>query len=66
VGGVIVHHQVEVLLRVGLGDLLQEREELLLALPGFRRGSDLPGRDVQRGEQDGGSVPHVVVGGFLR
>ena len=49
--------------RVGGGDLLQEPQELLVAVPrvaGVR--GDLPGGDLQRGEQGGGAVALVVMG----
>lgn len=33
VGGVVVHHQVQIDARVGAGDLTAEHEELLVAVP---------------------------------
>ena len=63
VGGVVVHHQVQldrltglVVEDVAVGplDLLEEGEELLVAVPRFQRGSDLAGGDIERGEQGRG------------
>lgn len=57
VGGVVVDHDVQPLAGVGLGDLLQEGEELLVAVAvGDLAGGDLEG---------GGAVADVVVGGPL-
>ncbi len=45
------------------GDLLQELQELVVAVPGIAGiGGDLPGSDLQRGEQRGGAVALVVIG----
>jgi hypothetical protein len=33
VGGVVVHHQVQLALGIGPGHMLEEREELLVAVP---------------------------------
>ncbi len=63
VGGVVVHHQVQLAsVGVGAGDLLEEREELLWRWRGLQRRGDLAGGDLQRGEQGRGAVPDVVVG----
>ena len=51
VGGVVVHHQVQLATGVGAGDLLEEREELLMAVTGLARGSDRAGGDLQRCEE---------------
>ena len=48
--------------RVGLRDLLEEPQELLVPVPGVAGVGDLAGGDLQRGEQRGGAVPDVVVG----
>src|SRR3712207_9036098 len=47
---------------VGAGDLPQEAQELLVAVPRLAAGGDRAGGDVQRGEQRGGAVAEVVVG----
>ena len=63
VGAVVIAHDVQVNGRVGSGDLLQEPQELLVAVPrvaGVR--GDLPGGHLQGGEQRGGAVPLVVMG----
>ena len=65
VGGVVVHHDVQLAARVGLGDLLEEAQELVVAVPRVAGVGDLAGRDLQGGEQGGGAVPLVVVGGLL-
>ena len=52
--------------RVGLGDLLEEAQELLVAVPRVAGVGDLAGGDLQRGEQGGGAVADVVVGLLLR
>jgi hypothetical protein len=51
VGGVVVHHQVQLADGIGPGHLLEEGEELLMPVPGFAGSGDLPGRDLQRREQ---------------
>jgi len=66
VGGVVVAHEVQLALGVGLGYLLEEAQELLVAVPGEAGVDDLVGGDVQRGEQGGGAVAELVVGLFLR
>ena len=62
-GAVVVQHDVQVRAGMGGGDLFEEAQEFLVAVPGVAgvRG-DLPGGDLQGGEQGGGAVPHVVVG----
>jgi hypothetical protein len=40
---VVVHHQVQFLTGVGLGDLLEEGQELLVPMPGPDRCGHLPG-----------------------
>jgi len=75
VGGVVVADHVQLHPRVGLGDLFEEAQELLMAMPGQTHLLDPPGRahlldppgrDLQRGEQGGGAVANVVVGLALR
>jgi hypothetical protein len=56
---------MELAARVGAGDLLEERQELLVAVAGSALVGDAPGRDLQRGEQGGGAVAGVVVGALL-
>ena len=65
VRGVVVHHQVQLLVGIGPGDLLEEPQELLVAVPGQAVPGDLSGRDVQGREQGGGAVTDVVVGAPL-
>ncbi len=62
VGGVVVADDVQRHARVGLGDLLEEFEELLVAVVGVAGVGDFAGGDLQRGEQGGGAVADVVVG----
>ena len=65
VGGVVVHHQVQLDrlpilvadVAVGPLDLLEEGQELLVAVSWLERCGDLPGRDVQGCEQGRGAVP---------
>ena len=64
-GGVVVHNQVRILAGAGADDLAQEGQELLVAVPGLARGSELPGGDLQRREQGTGAVPHIVMGAAL-
>jgi hypothetical protein len=48
---------------MGLGDLLEEVQELHMGMPvvaGVR--ADASGGHLQRGEQRGGAMPRVVVG----
>jgi hypothetical protein len=65
VGGVVVHHQVQLLVGVGAGDLLEEREELLVAVPRLAGRGHRPGGDLQRREQGRDAVAEVVVGAPL-
>ena len=60
VGGVVVHHHVQLPARIGGGDLFQEVQELLVAVPLGAGVGDLAGGHLQRGEQRGGAVPDVV------
>jgi hypothetical protein len=50
---------------IGAGDLFEEAQELLVTMPGLAGRGDLPGGDLQRGEQGGGAVPDVVMGAPL-
>src|SRR4029450_4799886 len=43
VGGVVVHHQVQLAVRVGAGYLAQEHQELLVAVSGLAAGGDRAG-----------------------
>ena len=65
VRGVVVHHQVQLAVGIGLRDLLEEPQELLVPMPWLRPGGHLAGGDLQRREQRGGAVPAVVVGAPL-
>ena len=65
VGGVVVGHDVQRHPRIGLGDLLEERQELGVSVARVAGVGDLPGRHLQGREQGGSAVAHVVVGGFL-
>jgi hypothetical protein len=65
VGGVVVQHHVQLPARVGRGDLLQERQELGVAVPGVAGVGHLAGGDLQGGEQRGRAVAEVVVGAPL-
>src|SRR4051794_7381716 len=59
VGGVVVDHHVQPASRIGGRHLLQEAEELLMAVPLGAGLGHLAGRDLERGEQRGGAVPDV-------
>jgi hypothetical protein len=65
VGGIVVHHQVQLPVRIGAREVSEEGQELLVAVPVLAQPSDLAGGDLQRGEQCGGAVPDVVVGALL-
>lgn len=60
VRGVVVHHQVQLLVRIGTRDLLEERQEFLMTVTRLALPGDLSGRDLERGEKRG--VPYIVVG----
>ena len=49
VGGVVVDHHVQLAPRVGLGDLLEEPQELLVAVPVVAGVDHLAGGDLERG-----------------
>jgi hypothetical protein len=52
--------------RVGLGDLFEKAQELLVTVA-MRAGLlDVPGSDVECGDHGGGAVAHVVMGLLLR
>jgi hypothetical protein len=61
VGAVVVHDQVQLAIRVAAGEVAQEDQELLMSMPRLAQPGDLSGRDLQRGEQGCGAVPHIVV-----
>ena len=65
VGVVVVEHDVQPAARVGLGDELEEVQELGLAVAVVAAVGDLAGGDFQGGKQGGGAVALVVVGGLL-
>ena len=65
VGGVVVHHQVQLAVGVAAGHMLEERQELLMSVPVLAQPGDLPGGDLQGGEQRGGAIPDVVMGALL-
>src|SRR5512135_3850433 len=65
VGGVVVDHDVQFAARIGAGDLLEERQELLMAVPVGAGLGNLAGGYFQRGEQGRGAVPEVVEAGRL-
>ena len=62
VGGVVVADHAQFGAGVGGGDLLEEAQELLVAVPGVAGVGDRPGGDLQGCEQAGDSAPGVVVG----
>ena len=65
VGGVVVHDQMQLLVGVAAGEVAEEDQELLVPVPWSCKAGDLAGGDLERGEQGGGAVPHVVMGAFL-
>lgn len=63
-GAVVVHRQVQILLRIGAVELTREDQELLSTVLRLDRPGDAPGRDLQRCEPRRGAMPRVVVGAF--
>jgi hypothetical protein len=55
-GGIVVHHQVQLAFGVDAGDLLEESQELLVPVPRLTRRRDLTGADLQRREQGRGAL----------
>jgi hypothetical protein len=51
--------------RVGAGHVLEEAQELLMAMPVLTETGDLASGDLQRGEQRRGAMTHVVMGAPL-
>lgn len=51
VGRVVVHHQVQLDLGMGAGDMLEEDQELLMPVPLLAQPGHLPGGDLRSGEQ---------------
>lgn len=63
-GGVIVDDQMNIeFFRYGVIDALEELKELLMAMTCLALRQDSAGGDVERGEQGGGAMANVVVGG---
>jgi len=62
VGGVVVHHQVQLLGGIGQRDVLEEAQELLMAVTVLADPGDLAGGNLQRGEQGRGAVADIVMG----
>jgi hypothetical protein len=65
VGGVVVQDHMQPPPRVGLGDELEEVQELAVAVPWLAGVGDRAGGHLQRREQRGRVVPEVVVGAPL-
>jgi hypothetical protein len=65
VGGVVVQDHMQPPPRVGLGDELEEVQELAVAVPWLAGVGDRAGGHLQRREQRGRAVPEVVVGAPL-
>ena len=62
-GGVIVDDQVQIEFRGHAGiEVVQEGEELLMAMARFALGDDLAGAGLEGGEQSRGAMPVVIVG----
>jgi hypothetical protein len=57
VGGVVVADHMQLPARPGGGHLLEERQRLLMAVARLALVQDVPGGDLQGGEQGGGPVP---------
>ena len=51
VGGVVVHHYMQLPTRIGLGDELEELQELAVAMAGMAGIGDLPGGHLQGGNR---------------
>jgi hypothetical protein len=65
VGAVIVQHHMQLSAWVAPRDQLEEGQELAVAMPVKAAAGDLASGDLQRGEQAGDAVAHVVVGAPL-
>ena len=66
VGGVVVHHEVDVEAARDIAfDLAQEAQELASAMTGIAAPDDLAGGGVESSEQAEGSVTRIVVGAPL-
>jgi hypothetical protein len=63
--GVVVHHHMQLAAWVGLGDELEEGQELAMAVARLAGVGDPAGDHLQGGEQGRGAVPEVVVGAPL-
>lgn len=62
VGPVVVHDQMQIEMGRGFSvDLLEEPDELLVAMPRHTVADDFPIQDAQRREQRGGAVALIVV-----
>ena len=68
VGRVVVHHQVQLRFGIGTGQVLEEGQELLVAVPVFTQPVHLAGGDLERGEQgrDLGLLVHTEHDRVLR
>lgn len=58
---VVVHHQVEFPSQVSTSHILEETQELLMAVPVLKEPGHLPGDDLQSSEQDAGAMANVAV-----
>jgi hypothetical protein len=65
VGGEVVHHHMQLAARVGRGDLLEEGQELAVAMLLVAPVGHLAGGRLQRREQRRDAVPDAVVGALL-
>lgn len=62
VGGVVVHHQVQLLVRVCPRDVFEEHQKFLVTVPWPADPGDLSGGDLEGCEQCRRAVADVVVG----
>lgn len=60
-GGEVVHHQMQLLIRIRPRHMFEKHEKLLVTVPRSANSGHLAGRNLQRREQCGGAATDVVV-----
>ena len=60
--GVVVHYQPELLVGIGAGQVLEDRQELLVTMTWLADAGDFAGHDLQGREQRRVAMSHIIMG----